>query len=212
MREWIKQRKQNPDQAEIELVPKEETHRSLVLGLLFHQFQQGRKYRILDLGPAVAKNVEFFGQYSCKLYIEDLYQTLSSFDYLSPEDGFSYEAVFSYLFPYYRTTQFDFILTWDLLNYLEKKESKHLLLHLARFSHSGTLLFSLMSTQSHIPEIPYRFEIVDKQTLVYRSSSYVMRPSPKYEQSDLNNIMSRFKICNSFLLTNGYREYLFSFE
>jgi hypothetical protein len=212
MREWIKEKRQAPDQPEIESVPKEEAHRSLVLGLLFHQFQHGRKYRILDLGPAVAKNVSFFGQYSCKLYIEDFFDTLLSFDFLSPEDGFSYEAVFSYLFPYYRTTQFDFILTWDLLNYLDKEEFKHLLRHLGRFSHSGTLLFSLVSTQNHIPETPYRFEIADKQTLIYRSNSSVMRPSPKYEQRDLDRIMNRFKTCNSFHLTNGYREYLFSFE
>ena len=212
MREWFNEKKITQEPLKIEPVPKQEVHRSLALGLLFHQFQHGKKYRILDLGPAVAKNIAFFGQYSCKLYIEDFYETIISFDYLSPEDGFSYEAVFSYLFPYYRTTQFDFILTWDLLNYLEKAEFKHLLLHLGRYAHTGTLLFSMVSTQTHIPEIPYRFEIADKQTLVYRSNSTVMRPSPKYEQRDLNRMMNRFKVCNSFLLTNGYREYLFSFE
>jgi hypothetical protein len=160
----------------------------------------------------VAKNVKFFSAFSCKLYIEDLYETLTSFDYLSPEDGYSYEAVYSYLFPYFRSTQFDFILTWDLLNYLDKSEFQHLLHHLGKFSHSGTLLFSLIATKNHIPEVPYRFEIHDKQTLVYRSKSTVMRQAPAYKQTDLNKLMNRFKTCNSFLLTNGYREYLFSYE
>jgi len=212
MKEWLEEKKDPQESLKIEPVPQIQEHRSLVLGLLFHQFQQGKKYRILDLGPAVSRNVDFFGQYSCTLYIEDLYNTLASFDYLSPEDGFSYEAIFSYLFPYYRTTQFDFILAWDLLNYLEKEESTHLVRHLCRYAHHGTLLFSLFSTKNHIPEVPYRFEIADKQTLVYRSNSSVMRPSPRYEQRDLDRIMNRFKICNSFLLTNGYREYLFSLE
>lgn len=184
-------------------------HHSMALGLLTHQLQKDRKYHILDLGTAVGQNIEFFSQFTCKIYIEELYTTLNSFDYFSPEDGSGYEAVFEYLLPYRKNTRFDVILAWDLFNYLEREELRHLLRHLRRFFHAETLLFALISTLKHMPEEPIRFRIVDHQTLVYEFSSTVLKPCPRYQHTDLTRVMPGFRVCNSFHLRNGFREYLF---
>jgi hypothetical protein len=186
--------------------------KSLALNVLYHHFREDRKYRILDLGPAVGQNIEFFSQFPCKLFIEDLYGTLSSFDFVSPEDGFSYEAVFSYLLPFSRNSSFDVILAWDILNYLDRDVLQHLLRHLGRFSRSGTVLFSLIATGKYIPDTPHRFRILDPETLQYECDSTVQRPCPRYETSDLTHFMPSFRVTNSFVLRNGYREYIFSFE
>lgn len=184
-------------------------HTSLALNVLYHQLRPDRKYNILDLGPAFGSNVEFFSQFSCKIYIEDLFQTLTSFDFFSPEDGFGYDAVFEYLLPFRNNTRFEIVLVWDLLNYLEHEEFRHLIRHLSRFTHSGSLLFALLSTQKHIPEKPINFKIVDSQSLIYETSASVLRPCPQYEQSDLRHLMPNFRVCNSFILRNGMKEYLF---
>ena len=184
-------------------------HPSLGFNTLYHQFRGTRKYRILDLGPAVGENIEFFSQFRCRIYIEDLYRTLNSFEYLAPDDGFSYAAVFEYLMPYLKNTRFDFILAWDIINYLEREELRHLIVHLSQFSRKGTVLFGLISTLKHMPETPYRFRIVDSENLLYFRNSRILKPCPRYEPSDLAELMPNFRICNSFLLRNGFKEYLF---
>lgn len=187
-----------------------ETSASLALNVLYEQLRHQRKYHILDLGPALGGNVDFFSQFSCKVYIEDFYRTLTSFDYLSPEDGVSYQAVFEYLLPYRRNTRFDIILSWDIFNYLERDEFKALIRHLGRFCHKGTLLFALISTSKFIPEKPTTFRILDQKRLIYETNSSVLRQCPTYQQTDLNELMPDFRVRNSFLLRNGFKEYLFA--
>ena len=190
--------------------PAPKVYQSPALNLLHHQLRHNRKYHILDLAPACGTNVDFFSQFACKIYIEDLHRTLTSFDFLSPEDGFSYEKVFEYLLPYWKNTQFDVIMVWDLFNYLEIEEFEHLVQHLAQFCRTGTLLFALISTRKYISERPTSFKIIDHNHLLYENNSTVLRRCPKYQQSDLTQVMPNFEIGNSFLLRNGFKEYLFS--
>ncbi len=187
-----------------------EASASLALNVLYDQLRHQRKYHILDLGPALGGNVDFFSQFSCKVYIEDFYRTLTSFDFFSPEDGFSYQAVFEYLLPYRKNTRFDIILTWDIFNYLERDEFQALIAHLSHFCHKGTLLFALISTSKLIPEKPTTFKILDQKRLIYETNSSVLRQCPTYQQTDLNELMPDFRVRNSFLLRNGFKEYLFA--
>ncbi|MGH9341341.1 MAG: hypothetical protein ACRD1R_17535 [Acidobacteriota bacterium] len=185
-------------------------HTSLAFNTLVHQCRADRKYHILDLGSAFGENVEFFSQIRCRLYIENFYKTFSSFDYLSPEgDGPSYEKVFEYLLPFPKGTRFDIILTWDLLNYLDRKEFRHLIGHLGHYCQPGTLLLALISTLKHIPEKPINFRIINQEKLLYQNTSTVLRACPHYQQTDFNHLMPDFRVCNSFLLRNGIKEYLF---
>lgn len=210
--EWFRSKGITSEKKEDESEAQSEVYRSLALNVLYHQFREKRSYRILDLGPPIGQNVEFFSQFSCKLHIEDLYDSLSSFDYFSPEDGFSYDAVYSYLLPFQRNSPFDIILAWDLFNYLNTEEFRHLIVHLSRFSQNGTVLFSLISTTKHIPESPIHFKIIDSENLLYHRRSKVLRSCPQYDQSTLDHIMPNFRTCNSFLLRNGFKEYLFLYE
>ena len=128
-----------------------QTYSSLALDVLFHQLRQQRNYNILDLGSAFGANVDFLSQFSRRIYIEDLYQTLISFNFFSPEDGVNYADVFEYLLPYRRETCFDVILAWDLFNYLEPPEYLHLTRHLSKYCRTDSFLFALISTHKHIP-------------------------------------------------------------
>lgn len=187
-------------------------HRSLAFNVVYHQLRKDRKLHVLDLGPACGQNIEFFAQFPCKVYIEDFYNTLASFDYLAPEDGFSYDRIFDYLLPYQNGTHFDLILAWDLFNYLDREQFHHLVRHLRRFSRKGTVIFSLISTLKHLPEKPNQFRIIDSERLLYESCSTVLKTCPRYQQTDLDQILKGFRTCNSFLLRNGFKEYLFLSE
>lgn len=190
--------------------PLTSNHASLGLNALLQRLKEDRKYNILDLGPACGSNVEFYSRFAGKIYIEDLYQTLSSFDYLSPEDGASFDSVFRYLLPYRQGTRFDVIFGWDLFNYLAPGEFHSLSRHLSRFCRPGALWFALVSTRDSIPEQPARFIIIDDQTLRYQTAAPVMRAGPRYEETQLARLMPNFRVVNSFLLRNGFKEYIFS--
>ena len=213
MNKWMPPLGVKTKQEPIELTSSElEVNTSLALNVLYYQLRHEKKCHIWDLGPALGANVDFFSQFSCKIYIEDLYHTLSSFDYFSPEDGFTYQTVFDYLLPYTQNTRFDIIMSWDIFNYLERDEFKSLISHLGNFCNKGTLLFSLISTLKHIPEKPTTFRIQDQASLQYQAGSTVLRPCPGYQQTDLNHLMPHFRVCNSFLLRNGFKEYLLVYE
>ncbi len=180
--------------------------------LLYRLKATDRDYRFLDLGPASGQKLEFLSQYGTKVHFEDLYRTLNSFDYLSPEDGLSYDSIFRYLLPYQRSIRFDVVLGWDLLNYLRPEEFKHLMRHLTRFCRPGALLFALISTQKTIPEQPASIEIIGPEMLSCKINSRIMRKCPQYQETDLRRFMPNFRVLNSFLLRNGLKEYLFSYD
>jgi hypothetical protein len=185
-------------------------YRSLALNTLCRQFRPERRYKILDLGAAFGANVDFFSQFSCEIYIEDLYQTLTSFDFFPPDDELGYADVFEYLLPYRLETRFDVILAWDLFNYLEQEEYLHLTRRLSEFSRPGSRLFALISTRKHIPDKPINYKIVDRESVLYEGTSTVLRPCPRYEQSEIQRLMPSFRVTNSFLLRNGVKEYIFT--
>jgi hypothetical protein len=192
--------------------PKGIPQRSLALNALVQQFRGEKKYHVLDLGPADGPTIEFFSRFRCRLYIEDLYDTLNSFDYFSPEDGFDYDVVFRYLLPFPRELKFDFILAWDLFNYFDKDVLGSLTAHLTKHCRRGTILLCQIATQHHIPELPYRIRIVDDETIEYIPQSEVMKEAPRYEVGDLARLLPGFRSLSSFVLRNGYREYLFFFD
>ncbi|MFQ5740036.1 MAG: hypothetical protein ACE5JX_13600 [Acidobacteriota bacterium] len=187
-------------------------HTSLALNALLERLPGGRKHIILDLGPACGRNIEFFSHFSCKIYIEALHQTLNSFDFLSPEDGVALDRVFRYLLPFPENTRFDAILSWDLFNYLERDELHHLVRHLARFCCPGSLLMALISTNKLIPERPGTYRIQDRNSLLHDNSSGIKKPCPQYGPVDFKHLMPDFTVCCSFVLRNGFREYLFALD
>ncbi len=189
--------------------PESFNHTSLALNALIQRLRDDRRYHVLDLGPANGVNVDYYSQFAAKIYIEDLHRTLSSFDYLSVQEGDSLDPVFRYLLPYQRGTRFDIVFGWDLFNYLAPREFLSLSRHLARFCAPGALVFALISTRDSIPDQPGRYTIVDDQTLRYGGASTILRKSPRYEETALARLMPDYRAAHSFLLRNGFKEYLF---
>ena len=185
------------------------THSSLALRALLSQLEEEQKYTILDLGAADGANVDFFSQICCTLYIENLYQTVTSLRLQGPDDGFQYEELFRQLLPFKKLFQFDIVLAWDLLNYLSRLEFQYLMQHLDRYCRSGTLLFALVSTRKEIPERPMHFKILGVDQVIYESEPVALRPAPRFKESELEVLMPKFHAYKCFLLRNGMKEYLF---
>jgi SAM-dependent methyltransferase len=183
-----------------------EVHRSLALAALFDTIRR-RKLTVLDLGSTVGAHVEFLSKYGCKLFLEDLYQALSTRVPTGGEEHANAQFFADFLgIP--EDTRFDVILAWDLFNYLHRKEVAAFSEQLRRYTESGALLFALISYHKTIPAQPYRFRIQDEQHLIYDRRTATERPSPRLAPAEVTNLLKGFRVDRSFLLKHGIQEYL----
>ena len=182
---------------------------SLALGMLMEHVGGRRDCRVLDLGPGFGANVEFLSRFSSRLFIEDLYRTLTSIGHPYTGADRVYCPLFQALLPDPGRTHIDLVLLWDLLDYLDRDDIRRLSAHIAALGRSGTLLYGLVSTRQKIPETPASYKIVDAGNIVCRPTSTGQRDGPRHSQVRLLELMRGFRVKRSFLLRNGMQEYLF---
>jgi hypothetical protein len=186
-------------------------HRSMGLHALVEELREDSTYFILDLGRAVAANIEFWSRFGCKLYVEDFYDSLPA----PSEDPAEVEpwpsAFLESLLPFPVQTRFDVVLCWDILSYLSYEQASSLLAYLARFSKPGTLLLALFWVGSQIPRHPVTFKIVDPEHLEYFHLGPATRPAPAFQARDISRLKEQLRTSNSFLLRHGVQEYLFTY-
>jgi len=188
--------------------PVAQEHQSLAFRQLLGELSGGKKKRVLDLGRAIGSNVSFFSQFSCKLFIADIHQSLPSLS----GDREPFEESVREMLPGGDVAPVDLILAWDLFNYMEPAQIGTLTEALAPLSTRETLLFAMISTLKEIPHKPLDYEIRDSQTLSYEADPRLKIPCPRYKEPLLERTMPSFAVETSFLLRNGTQEYLFAFR
>jgi hypothetical protein len=175
--------------------------------------QADSRYTILDLGPALGSNLEFWSQYSCKLYLEDFARSLPSGVLGEDEDSEQvYEPLLEILLPFGADLSFDIVLCWDIFNYLNQPQLVSFIRYLGRFCHPGTLLFALVSSAHEIPAKPSTYKIVDHERILYEVQTKSMIPCPRHQPREIKKVMEGFQLSGSFLLRNGIQEYLFVYQ
>lgn len=200
--------KQDIDQvASQELV----TQSSQALKMLCQNLRGDKTYAVLDLGPAVKENVDFYSRFARKIWIEDLYDSLNSPDPSALEEGGDeVNKSFEHMLPYTKDTRFDIIFVWDLFNYLPRDQLQKLVSHLSKFCNHRAMLFSLITNGQYVPEHPINFRILDQENLSYLAATGAERVNTRYKEPNLAKFMPGFKIYKTFLLRNGMQEYLFT--
>lgn len=183
---------------------------SLGLDALCQRLEGTTTWDILELGPARGANVEFWSRFSGSIYVADLYSCLPVPD--PADDPESPGPDWEHLLELPKRRQFDVILAWDLLNYLELPWVASLVRYLSSFCRSGTVMFSLIFDLRQMPEEPTAYRIVDEEHLRYEYRSPEMRPCPRHQPRALTAVMRQFQTANSFRLRNGVIEYLFVYE
>jgi hypothetical protein len=190
---------------------------SLALKMLCQNLRSDKKYAILDLGPAVKENVDFYSQYASKIQIEDLYDSLISLNSAALKDGNVEGDVgsgvkddgFEQILPYPKTTRFDLIFAWDLFNYLTREQLQKLVAHLSKFCNRRALLFSLTTNSQYVPDQPIGFKILDHENLICPPVIAGGRINMRYKEPNLARLMPSFNVDKTFLLRNGMHEHLF---
>lgn len=188
--------------------PTETTCNSLAMDVLAKHIHGRRDCSVLDLGPGFGANIEFLSRFATKICVEDLYHTLSALGEPFSGERRLYCPVYETLLPYRDHVQFDVILLWNLLDYLDRDDIRRLAAHLATLSRRGTLVYAMISIRPKIPATPTNFKIVDEHNLIHQQTTGAQRDCARYTQVKLLEWMRQFRVKRSFLLRNGMQEYL----
>jgi len=185
-------------------------YNSLALRALLRLLQSNRKYHILDLGPALGANLEFWSQFLCRLTVNDFYGEYRARMDSGPE--VPAEDLIAELLPFDEQTVFDMILAWDLFNYLDPDEIVPVIGRLDRWCRKGTVLFALISSLPQIPSQPSLFRILDRERMTCQARTGETRPCARHQPRILARLLAGFEVTCSFLLRNGSQEYLFTYS
>lgn len=184
------------------------TYHSLALKHALRRFRAVGGTKVLDLGPALGRNVKFLSPFISKLYIADLYETLKSTAGRNPLGRSKLERILKQDLPPASEAPIDLILAWDLINYLDREQLTTLGQYLAGLCRRDSLVVALISTLKEIPELPTRFLILDPETLLYENDSRRQRLAPGYKEPDIERLMPAFEVETTFLLRHGVQEYV----
>lgn len=184
---------------------------SPLFGTLLTQLRTVERCCVLDLGPAVGANVEFFGQLHCKLHIADCGMALAHLnDAVGETEGERpFAALLKSMLPLDRLEPVDAILAWDLLNYLDKPLFAALMEHLSPIISGDTWLHAYIGSRREMAAQPNHYRLTLEGRVAVAARDAATRTCPCYHQLDLRSLMPGFKVARSTLLQNGMQEYLF---
>jgi hypothetical protein len=205
---FSRRRKQDPDgevgAADAPVYPTKALPRFLA-SLATHEQPQ-----LLDLGPVVGGNVNFFGEeLGCKILVEDI---SSDIDRFTREDRLGE-------LPAFLTTRFpqgdesiDGILCWDLFDYLDKASAQALARQLTRLLRpDGVLLAFFSNAEPPAGARPgyTRHVVVDRNNLQHRTYPGARAKQRPFVNRDIQRMFEPLRVTEQFLLKTNAREVLF---
>jgi hypothetical protein len=174
----------------------------------FLTYLAGRQAPILlDLGPVVGSNVNFFGeQLNCKVYIEDIFADL---DRHLREDKLDQFAQFLAKRFTLQDGTVDGVLIWDLLDYMDRPSAQALATRLVQLMRPDGALLGFFGTSPQGGKGFTKFVVVDEGHVRHRPypSAAVRQRSP--QNRDIIKMFEGLRVTDSFLLQNNVREILF---
>ena len=164
---------------------------------------------LLDLGPVVGHNVNFFGeQLGCKIFVEDLSKDIDQ--HVRDEKIAELPAFLAKRFPQ-EADSFDGILCWDVFDYLDKASAQALARQLTRVLRPDGVLLAFFSTAEPQPGARpayTRHVVVDQLTLQHRPYPAARGKQRPLLNRDIQRMFEPLFITEQFLLKNNRREVL----
>lgn len=162
---------------------------------------------LLDLGPVVGSNINFFGeQLGCKIFVEDIFADLDRFH----RDQRLAE------FPEFLRKRFaqeegtvDGILCWDLFDFLDKPSAQVLAAELSRILSVNGALFGFFGMARPSESRLTKFVVVDDVNLRHRPYSTPRMRQAVLQNRDIIRLFEHLRVSDSFLLHSNIREILF---
>ncbi len=185
----------------------EPEHATKALAKFLKYLQAREGPALIDLGPVVGVNVNFFGeQLGCRIRVEDVFADL---------DRFSKEGRIADL-PAFLEKRFpqapesvDGILCWDVFDFLDRPAAQALAVALTRLLRPDGALLGFFSTADAREQAYTKFIVVDETHLRYRKYPSVRARQRALLNRDIIKLFENLRVTDSFLLKNNVREILF---
>jgi hypothetical protein len=183
------------------------TYPTKALAKFLKLLQTRENPELIDLGPVVGSNVNFFGeQLGCRIRVEDIATDIER----HVKDGRA-EELAAFLKTRFKQEpeSIDGILCWDIFDFLERPAATALagtLMHLLK--PEGALL-GFFSTSEGRPQVYTKFMVVDDTTLRYRTYPASRARQKVLQNRDINKMFEGLRVTESFLMKNSVREILF---
>lgn len=163
---------------------------------------------VLDLGGVSETNVTFLSELGCKVYLDNL---LANFDRAKPgleNRRFTPDAAAAFVEDNlrYRAEQFDAILVWDVLEFLDRELLTAIVPRLFDILKPGGGMLAFFHTQTRGEGVElYRYQIEGADTLLLRSLQN--RPLPAtFNNRSIERLFSEFDSLKFFLTRDHLRE------
>ncbi len=162
---------------------------------------------LIDLGPVIGSNVEFFGdRLGCKLFIEDLF---ADYDRHSRAGTLAeLPAAFETRFRH-ADGSVDGVLCWDFFDFLPKPAAQSLARQIIRMLRPGGAVMAFFSTAADSRSAFRKYEVVDDKMLRYRHHQGTGGPRHALANRDILKMFEGLIVSDSFLLKSNTREILF---
>jgi len=192
-----------------ELTEKDESptvHDSPALTEILAALDPDRPIRVLDLGPALQTNLDFYANIANGVRIVPL-QRNDGLEGLQQLDAEAFSSRLDRLLPI-GDDAFGLVLMWDLLNYLVDEQPSLLARHLAAVAESSASIHVMIFTAGTMPTEPSRYELLDGGRLVYRPTTRRRAAAPDPPPAKVERWLEPFRVERSFLLRHGVREFI----
>lgn len=184
-----------------------ESHRSPGLKEVFASASRHKDLRILDLGPSVAGNFEFYSDFVSRVQFVDL------FDHNLHVDGAHSMGHKARVHDLEELTAehagtFDIALAWDVFNYVPEDQARKVVQALARLCRPGARLLAIIVEADTMPARPSTFKIFNEESLAYQLESIEIRGGPQLPPAAVERLLAGFAVEHTFVLRHGVREYV----
>jgi hypothetical protein len=165
---------------------------------------------LIDLGPVVGPNVNFFGeQLGCKIFVEDLSKDIDR----HVRDGHvpDLPAFFKQRFPQ-PDASVDGILCWDVFDYLDKASAQALAQQLTRILRPEGAVLAFFNTSEAAPTnkpVYTKHVVIDPATVQHRTYAAARGKQKPLNNRDIQRMFEPLRITEQFLLKTNTREVLF---
>jgi hypothetical protein len=162
---------------------------------------------LVDLGPVVGTNIEFFGeQFGCKMFIGDILAQADRFEREHGRGGLP--AFLDTCFPQ-QAASVDAVLCWDVFDFLDKPSARIVAGHLMRVLKPEGALFGFFATTQPAESRLSKFTVVVDGSLRHRWYATPRMRQAVLQNRDVIRLFDRLRVSDSFLLHTKVREILF---
>lgn len=170
--------------------------------------------KVLDLGTIAGSTSDAFLNLKCECYFEDLGEYIQM---LAEDSSCALEKLEAFLVPKPESVQFDFLLTWDLFNYLDMEIIAHLMKLLDGHLKPGTVLHTMQYIGTTQPAKPRSYRLLANHQFEAIDSGQETRvPARGHLIVDLLKNMDHFNLSNTMMNQQGMEkdviEYLLEYD